>query len=127
VQQVANTTQTGIGILILTSPSHSFFQWNVFLGGYSAYPATLRGRSIGTAVGNYTRRCTKLQRPVFITNNRVLAYASKRKDLLHNPGHWFLRPILADFLITTASMMHSISKIGRSANTVTDNLAKKAR
>ena len=31
-----------------------------------------------------------VQRPVFITNNEVLATAANMRDLLHNPGHWSL-------------------------------------
>jgi hypothetical protein len=68
-----------------------------------------------------------VQRPVFITDNEVLATVANRRDLLRNLGHWSLRPILGDFTATTANMMHSIIKIGRDANSVADNLTKKAR
>jgi hypothetical protein len=68
-----------------------------------------------------------LQRPVFITDNEVLATAANTRDLVHSPGHWSLRPILADFITSTSNMTHSIFKIGRDANSVADTLTKKAR
>ena len=68
-----------------------------------------------------------VQRPVFITDNEVLATAANKRDFVHSLGHWSLQPILADFIASTANMAHSIIKIGRDANSVADNLAKKAR
>jgi hypothetical protein len=67
------------------------------------------------------------QRPVFITDNEVLATAVNMRDLIHSPGHWSLWPILADFIASTTNMTHSIFKIGRDANSVADTLAKKRR
>ena len=63
----------------------------------------------------------------FITDNEVLATAANKRDFVHSLGHWSLQPILADFIASTANMAHSIIKIGRDANSVADNLAKKAR
>jgi len=127
VQQGANTTQTEFGIFILTSPSHSLSSGMFFLGGYSTYPAPLEAEALALLLATTLVVAKNLQSTVFITDNWVLASASKRKDLLLNPGHWSLRPILVDSSVTTANMMHSISRIGRNTNTVADNLAKKAR
>lgn len=63
---------------------------------------------------------------IFITYNQVLSTTAKRRDLLANPGRsWSLRLILADFLVTTANILHFIIiKIGRDTNRVA---RKKAR
>ena len=68
-----------------------------------------------------------VQRPVFITDNEVLATAANKRDFVHSLGHWSLQPILADFIASTANMTHSTIKIGTNANSVADNLARKAR
>ena len=52
-----------------------------------------------------------VQRPVFITDNEVLAMAANRRDQVHSPGHWSLRPIPADFIASTANMTHSTVKV----------------
>jgi hypothetical protein len=68
-----------------------------------------------------------LRRPIFITDNEVLATTANMGDLVHSPGHWSLRPILTDFIASATNMTHSIFKIGRDANSVADTLAKKIR
>jgi len=62
-----------------------------------------------------------------LTDNQIVATAAQEGSLLHNPGHWSLRPILADLAEATRGMHYSIIKIGREANKVADKLAKQAR
>jgi hypothetical protein len=68
-----------------------------------------------------------LQRPVFLTDNKTLATTANRRTVIHDPGHWTLHPILADFTCVTENLHHSVIKIERATNKVVDNLAKKAR
>ncbi|KAJ1296854.1 hypothetical protein BS78_01G334200 [Paspalum vaginatum] len=45
----------------------------------------------------------------------------------HYPGHWSLRPILAEFAGITERMQHSVIKIRRDTNKVAGKLSKQAR
>lgn len=66
-----------------------------------------------------------LQRPIFLIDNEILATATNRRVIIHDPGHWTLCPLLAHFTCITKNLQHSIIKIGRNANKVVDTLAKR--
>ena len=63
----------------------------------------------------------------FLTDNEILADAAKRRSSRQYPGHWSLRPIIAEFAEITEGMQHSIIKINRDTNKMADRLAKQAR
>ncbi|KAG2608453.1 hypothetical protein PVAP13_4NG320601, partial [Panicum virgatum] len=48
-----------------------------------------------------------LQVVKFLTDNEILASAAKKRSLRHYPGHWSLRPILAEFTEITDSSSSS--------------------
>jgi len=54
-----------------------------------------------------------------LTDNEILATTANRRTIIHDLGHWTLRPLLV--------ISHVLQKIGRATNKVADNLTKKAR
>ena len=53
--------------------------------------------------------------------------AVKAKDLIQNPGHWNLRPTLADFFnLVSGLACYRIEHIPRINNLIAHNLAKRA-
>jgi hypothetical protein len=127
VQQNLNATQTGMGIFILylqhiASVVESFFQVAI---RHALQP--LETKAWALLLGAKLTIALNLQRPVFLTDNKTLATSANRRTVIHDPGHWTLHPILADFTCVTENLHHSVIKIERATNKVTDNLAKKAR
>ncbi|KAJ1264119.1 hypothetical protein BS78_09G237900, partial [Paspalum vaginatum] len=72
-------------------------------------------------------RALNLHRANLITDNEVLAKTARTALLRHSPGHWSLRPVLAEFADVTQGINCSILKISRQNNKVADKLAKMTR
>ena len=68
-----------------------------------------------------------LQVATLLTDNQVVASAAQARSCRLQPGHWSLRPVLAEFEDITGTKQFSVIKIRREANRVADNLAKRAR
>jgi hypothetical protein len=58
----------------------------------------------------------------FLTDNEMVATAAQQNSLRLSPGHWSLRPILAELATITQGMQRSIIKVRRETNKVTDKL-----
>ena len=127
VQQSAAYNQTGVGILILTTPSHSLCSGSFFQVGIQQAMEPLQAEANALLLGAKLARALNLQRANLITDNEVLAKTARTASLRHSPGHWSLRPVLAEFADVTQGINCSILKISRQNNKVADKLAKMAR
>jgi len=127
VQQSAAYNQTGVGIFILTTPSHSLYSGSFFQVGIQQTMEPLQAEANALLLGAKLARALNLQRANLITDNEVLAKTARTASLRHRPGHWSLRPFLAEFADVTQGITSSILKISRQNNKVADKLAKMAR
>jgi hypothetical protein len=127
VQHNSNAAQTGIGIFILISLTHSLCSGIFFQVAIRRALQPLEAEAWALLLGAKLTIALNLQGPVFLTDNETLAIAANRRTIIHDPGHWTLRPILAEFTCVTKNLHLSVIKIGRATNKVADNLAKKAR
>ena len=87
----------------------------------------LQAEANALLLGAKLARALNLQRANLITDNEVLAKTARTASLRHSPGHWSLRPVLAEFADVTQGITSSILKISRQNNKVADKLAKMAR
>jgi len=126
VQQSA-ANQTGIGIFILTTPSHSLCSASFFQVRILQAMEPLQAEANALLMGAKLARALNLQRANLITDNEVLAKSARTASAGHSPGHWSLRPFLAEFADVTQGITCSIIKISRQNNKVADRLAKMAR
>jgi len=126
VQQNSNAAQTRIGIFILISPTHSLCSGIFFQVAVRRALQPLEAEAWALLLGAKLTIALNLPGTVFLTDNETLATAANRRTIIHDPGHWTLRPILAEFTCDTENLHHSVIKIGRATNKVADNLAKKA-
>lgn len=68
-----------------------------------------------------------LQDATLHTDNQVVASTSQARSSRVQPGHWSLRPVLAEFEAITGTKQFSVNKIRREANKIAGTLAKRAR
>ena len=68
-----------------------------------------------------------LQDATLHTDNHVVASTSQARSSPVQPGHWSLRPVLAEFEAITGTKQFSVNKIRREANKIAGTLAKRAR
>ena len=87
----------------------------------------LQAEANALLMGAKLARALNLQRANLITDNEVLAKSARTASAGHSPGHWSLRPFLAEFADVTQGITCSIIKISRQNNKVADRLAKMAR
>ena len=57
-----------------------------------------------------------LQVATLLTDNQVVASAAQARSCRLQPGHWSLRPVLAEFEDITGTKQFSVIKIRREAN-----------
>ena len=126
-QPPPNANQTGIGIFILTNPTNSVCNASFLQVAVPKIIDPLEAEAQALLLGAKLALALNLQVANLLTDNQIVATAAQEGSLLHNPGHWSLRPILADLAEATRGMHYSIIKIGREANKVADKLAKQAR
>ena len=62
----------------------------------------------------------------FLSDCQVLVDAAEANDLVSKPGHWAIRPILAEFAATRNYHSQRVIKISREENKIADTLAKRA-
>jgi hypothetical protein len=103
----------------IASIVESFFRWRFDVPWEAEAWALLLGAKLTISLN--------LQGPIFLTDNETLAIAVNRRTIIHDLGHWTLRPILTEFTCVIENLHHSVIKIGRATNKVADNLTKKAR
>jgi hypothetical protein len=127
VQQNSNAAQTGIRIFILISPTHSLCSGIFFQVAVRRALQPLEVEAWALLLEAKLTIALNLQGLVFLTDNETLATAANRRTIIHDPGHWTLRPILAECTCVTENLHHSVIKIGRATNKVADKFAKKAR
>jgi hypothetical protein len=96
-------SQTGIGIFILTTPTQA-----LLLGTKIADALNLRVANI-------------------LTDCQVLASAVEAGSYRHRPGHWSIRPAIAEIEAITRCRQFSVINISRDKNKTADRLAKLAR
>jgi ribonuclease HI len=68
-----------------------------------------------------------LRNAVLLTDNQVVASAVLAGSPRSHPGHWSLRPIIAEVQDIKQAKSYSVIKIGRQKNKIADALAKRAR
>ena len=68
-----------------------------------------------------------LQDTALLTDNQVVASAVLAGSPLSHPGHWSLRPIIAEVQDIKQAKSYSVIKIGRQVNKIADALAKRTR
>jgi hypothetical protein len=81
--------------------------------------AFLFGAKLGTALN--------LRGATLFTDNQVLASAVLAGSPHTHPGHWSIRPIIADIQDIIRAKSYIVCKIHGEANKIADSLAKKAR
>jgi len=113
VQQNSNAAQTGIGIFILISPTHSLCGGIFFQVAVRRALQPLEAEAWALLLGAKLTIALNLPGTVFLTDNETLATAANRRTIIHDPGHWTLRPILAEFTCVTENLHHYVIKIGR--------------
>ena len=89
VQQSA-ANQTGIGIFILTTPSHSLCSASFFQVRILQAMEPLQAEANALLMGAKLARALNLQRANLITDNEVLAKSARTASAGHSPGHWSL-------------------------------------
>jgi hypothetical protein len=58
----------------------------------------------------------QIQQATFLTDNATLAKAASTREILHAPGHWVIRPELADMVATSSFDASKVFHISRSLN-----------
>lgn len=119
--------QAGIGILILTQPARSLSSASFFQVVRSEALEPLEAEAHALLLGARLGVALNLQVATLLTDNQVVASAAQARSSRLQPGHWLLRPILAEFEDAAGTMHFSVIKIKREANIVADSLAKQAR
>ena len=119
--------QTGVGIFILTQPACSLSSACYFQVATSQVLEPLEAEAHALLLGARLAAALNLQVATLLTDNQVVASAAQARSCRLQPGHWSLRPVLAEFEDITGTKQFSVIKIRREANRVADNLAKRAR
>jgi len=68
-----------------------------------------------------------LQDTALLTDNQVVASAVLAGSPRSHPGHWSLRPIIAEVQDIKQAKCYSVIKIDRQRNKIADALAKKGK
>lgn len=119
--------QTGIGILILAQPARSLSCASFLQVATSQVLEPLEAEAHALLLGGKMAAALNLQDATLLTDNQVVASAAQARSSRLQPGHWSLRPVLAEFEDITRTKQFSVIKIRREANRVADTLAKRAR
>lgn len=120
--QAGNVATTGVW-LKLPSSHQSIFVQAIFANVSSVLQAEAHGLLLAASIVN-ALGWTDVS---FLTDCKILAEAAEAKDLLTKPGHWNIRPILANFFHAASSLnSFKVSHIPRILNLIAHSLAKRA-
>lgn len=120
----ANQDKAFLGVFLRDeSRNHSIFIQAVAMNVCSVLQAEALGLLLAAAVV----KALNWSSIYFLSDCRTLVEVAKAKDLIRHPGHWNLRPTLADFFnLVSRFASYRIDHIPRIKNLMAHNLAKKA-
>jgi hypothetical protein len=78
--------------------------------------SAIQAEAFGLLLATKAAEVLQLQGATFLTDNAVLAMAAASQDLLKAPGHWMIRPQLAEIALSSSFNATRIFHISRSLN-----------
>lgn len=103
--------------------NHSIFIQAMALNVFSV----LQAEAMGLLLAASTAKTLGWNSISFLSDCRTLVDAAEARNLLENPGHWRIRPILAEFFnIVSRLNSYKVTHIPRIKNMIAHSLAKKA-
>lgn len=86
--------------------------------------SAIQAEAFGLLLATKVAEVLQIQRATILTDNAVLAAAAASQDLLNAPGHWTIRPQLADIASSSSFNATRIFHIPRSLNFKAHHQAK---
>jgi hypothetical protein len=108
-------TPVGIGIVIQVQESHHCKQIHIAALSRPAH-SPLQAEAFGLLLALKVADLFNIQYPQFFTDCSTLELAAKATSILHAPGHWVIRPILAEIQATNAFHRSRIAHTNRCFN-----------
>jgi len=127
LQNSPGSNQTGIGILVLSKSTQNVSSASFFQVAIRRTLEPLEAEARALLLGAKLAVALNLQVATLLTDNQVLASVIQARSPRTQPGHWSLRPVIAEFQELASTRRFSVIKIGRQENMTADTLAKKAR
>ena len=127
LQNSPGSNQTGIGILVLSKSTRNVSSASFFQVAIRRTLEPLEAEARALLLGAKLAVALNLQVATLLTDNQVLASVIQARSPRTQPGHWSLRPVIAEFQELASTRRFSVIKIGRQENMTADTLAKKAR
>jgi hypothetical protein len=88
--------------------------------------SAIQAEAFGLLLATKVAEVLRLQCTTFLTDNATLATAVASQDLINAPGHWTIRPQLADIIASSSFNTSKIFHISRSLNFKAHHQAKLA-
>ena len=120
---VPRSQQTGIGIYIADNSTQAGWKIKIqaaTLQQDNAFQAEAKALSMAAKIANILQ----VDRPIYLTDNQVLAKIAAARTISHPLLHWNARHHLADFFRETTSTSTNVFHISRQLNGEAHNCAK---
>jgi hypothetical protein len=119
--------QISIGIFILTTPTHTLCSGSFIQVAIHQHMDPLLAEAQALLLGTKIADALNLLVANILTDCQVLASAVEAGSYRHRPGHWSIRPAIAEIEVITRCRQFSVINISRDKNKTADRLAKLAR
>jgi hypothetical protein len=125
LEQDAYSAPAGIGIFI--QMEHNQHCKQMYISAMSP-PASspLQAETFGLLLATKLADLLQLQAPRFFTDNSILTSAATTTNIVQAPGHWMIRPLIADIQSSNSFQAKRISHLHRSFNVKAHHQARLA-